>query len=644
MNVYLYDIQQAVFWFPVLAGLFTLPYLVYQYRKYGSIPWLRSAVIYALIFYLLCAYYLVILPLPPDHNTFVAYAATPQLMPFHFVSVFATHTSFIFTDPATWLGVLRNPTVYEAAFNILLTVPLGMFLRYYFHCRWWQCFLIGLATTLFFEISQITGLFGTYEHPYRLFDVDDLLLNTFGTMLGFWITGPLLNFLPDINHLNEKARLEGTYASFPRRMLAFFFDAIFIIVFAVGTLFIAQFCGFAPISPLESENAVSLSTLTGLMSAGYLIFFMLAPCLTRGQTLGQKIVKLHITHPDGSPAHFYQYFVRYGLLYLFLTIPLWFMLWTGNSAEDASLEAGSVLVFFVDHRITFAALFGALGVLWLVTIAFRAFRSSPEHPFTMLNGVMSNTRIMTDSAIADALNREAVLDVSEIARLERMIAEDDTSLPILMKRAGHTITETVRRIYPDPSPVTVFCGAGNNGGDGWVCAGELAALGYPVTLISPLIAENVTAEPARSCALEQFRQAASSNEPLRVLIDPDEKDIAALLKKSDIVIDALLGTGFSGGSLRSPLDTWIRLINEAHKENSSQRTIAIDVPSGLSAQTGKAAIPCIEADYTVTMLAYKPGLLIEEAEGFCGVLSLGHIVDIKPYLKRLDLVTTIPAI
>ena len=73
----------------------------------------------------------------------------------------------------------------------MLTVPLGAYLCYLFRCRWWMALLIGMATTLLFETSQLTGLFGLYAHPYRLFDVDDLILNTAGTMLGFWLMIPL---------------------------------------------------------------------------------------------------------------------------------------------------------------------------------------------------------------------------------------------------------------------------------------------------------------------------------------------------------------------------------------------------------------------------------------------------------------------
>ena len=64
-------------------------------------------------------------------------------------------------------------------------------------------------------------------------------------------------------------------------------------------------------------------------------------------------------------------------------------------------------------------------------------------------------------------------------------------------------------------------------------------------------------------------------------------------------------------------------------------TVAVDVPSGLSAQTGAAARPCLAADMTVTMLAYKPGLVATETNRWTGMVTLARLVDTKPYLAAL---------
>ena len=109
------------------------PYLIYQYRKFGSVPWLRTFIVYSFVFYLLCAYFLVLLPLPENRSAVVPYAQTPQLVPFNFVREFLAETTFSVSDPTTWLPVLRDPYVYEALFNVLLLVPLDVYKRQHSH-------------------------------------------------------------------------------------------------------------------------------------------------------------------------------------------------------------------------------------------------------------------------------------------------------------------------------------------------------------------------------------------------------------------------------------------------------------------------------------------------------------------------------
>ena len=111
MNVYLSDILTACILFPVVAFLITVPYMIYQYRRRGSVPKLHTAIVYSFVFYLMCAYFLVLLPLPADRTAYVAYAATPQLVPFNFVHEFLAETTFSPSDPATWLRVLRDPYI-----------------------------------------------------------------------------------------------------------------------------------------------------------------------------------------------------------------------------------------------------------------------------------------------------------------------------------------------------------------------------------------------------------------------------------------------------------------------------------------------------------------------------------------------------
>lgn len=213
--------------------------------------------------------------------------------------------------------------------------------------------------------------------------------------------------------------------------------------------------------------------------------------------------------------------------------------------------------------------------------------------------------------------------------------------------------------------VCVLTGSGNNGGDGWVCAESLARSGYPVTLITPKTAEELTAEPARTEARSSLKRTLEGEFPLTVAVAPEADDAAQALDEAEVVVDAILGTGFTGSSLREPYATWISLANlrrfkgprgkgrGAHRARTGKPSkrasgttlrdrrkdapfaVAVDVPSGYSAQAATWADPCFCADVTVTMLAMKPGLIASGAERFCGQVKLAELVDTAPYREKL---------
>lgn len=635
MHVYTNDLLTAVITFPFIALAITIPYMIYQYRKFGSIPPLRSLIVYSFVFYLLCAYFLVILPLPEDHSIVVPYAQNPQLVPLNFIHEFLAQTTFSIHAPSTWLATLKDPYIYEAIFNVALLVPLGMYLRYYFRRTWWQTLILGFCTTLFFEISQITGLFGSYAHPYRLFDVDDLILNTLGAMVGYLIVSPAMRILPDIRVVNEEAREEGIHASFTRRSLSFGLDFLFA---TIATLALAFFLVVTDGQTALNDIGASTSSISlGLEFLPLLVFFVIVPSITRGQTLGQMILNLVIVRPDASRAHWYQFLGRYGLLYMFFAAPIVLVNWIIELDVPTSGELTSLMNLIIEAKFVLLALWVACLITWFISILGRAARSRKQKkPFVMLNGLLSGTRVMTLEGVERTRNRSVVLSVGQVQKLEQMIDAGGVSLSELMKRAGHSVSDVILKRYPDPTGVAILCGAGNNGGDGWVVAGDLAALGYPVVVLTPLIAERIKAEPARTAAIEIFSSASEQQLPLRVIVSPDADDIERELNKAHIFVDALLGTGFTGSELREPYDLWIDTLNAQRAADKKSSVFAIDVPSGFSAQTGQATDPCVKADTTITMLAYKPGLLMGGADRYCGDILLAKIVDTLPYLDRLE--------
>lgn len=228
---------------------------------------------------------------------------------------------------------------------------------------------------------------------------------------------------------------------------------------------------------------------------------------------------------------------------------------------------------------------------------------------------------VSDAALND-VKPVPVMDVAEVVALEQRIAQEGTSLYTLMTRAGKAVAEAVCQHAPVGSYVVVLAGSGNNGGDGWVAAEDLAEQGYNVVLVTKAPAAEIKAEPAKTAALK-----AEEGGSFRVEVDPGRGAIEEELKRADVVVDAILGTGFSYSEVREPYESWIALANEVcgRKPECSGKgagegawLIAVDCPSGLNAQMGTAAQACIRADETITMLAVKTGLLVPEAAPYIG--------------------------
>lgn len=405
MSNFAYDIQLGFLTFPFVALALSLPYMVYQYRRFGAISAWKTVVVFSFVLYCLCACYLIALPLPKDHHTIVAIAQTPQLDPMHLfdqlAAVFAA-TDFSLADRSTWAPTFKNKVVYEAVFNVMLTMPLGAYLGYLFRCRWWQVLLIGFCTTLTFEVSQLTGLFGIYEHPYRLFDVDDMLLNTLGAMLGFWLALPLIRALPPMDRIDDSLRARGLQrVTATRRIVAFFLDCLATVtLFSLAWLFasptnlqIARSLALDP-SVAEARGAawrflqgISTDPVSALLvlAAAALVVFVATPIITQGRTPGQALCGLKIVTVEGARPPWHAYFTRYALLGLVLSCPLWLAMLTPDEVEGVG---GSTFVAAA------ALAYGA----WTASLIVRALVSMAGHPAPMLNEIASGTRLVPSKA------------------------------------------------------------------------------------------------------------------------------------------------------------------------------------------------------------------------------------------------------
>lgn len=397
MSNFIYDIQLGFLAFPLVALLLAVPYALYQYRRFGAISIWKTFVVFTFILYCLCAVSLIVFPLPADHSAVVESARTPQLHPFHVIEQIRETTDFSLGDRSTWGPALRSPVVYEAIFNVMLTVPLGAYLYYLFRCRWWMALLIGMATTLLFETSQLTGLFGLYAHPYRLFDVDDLILNTTGTMLGFWLMIPLAWALPSMDEVNEQARERGSSrVSLTRRVLAAVVDltvlaALFVLAWIVLSPTDTQIAKALAVDPSRAgAKTLAFRFIGGLfadpMSALLLalgigaVLFAVIPMASKGRTIGKALVGIRIVKADGGDAPAWGYWVRYLASAFFLLIPVALVLLAPEEIEGVSNN-------------TLFQIVGLVVVVWALTIVARVIGSFSGYPYVSLNEIVSGTRL-----------------------------------------------------------------------------------------------------------------------------------------------------------------------------------------------------------------------------------------------------------
>ena len=297
MNSYLYAMKTAFLFFPIIAILLTLPYVLSQYKKYGSLLVFRTAIIYSFILYLIVIYFLVILPLPPIEevrnytNDFV------QLKPFYAITYLQQHIHFDITDFSTYSRLFGNAYFYQFIYNIFITIPFGIYLRYYFKCKFTKTLLLSFLLSLFFELTQLSGLYGIYPRPYRIFDVDDLITNTLGGVLGYFITPFFCFFLPSRDRMDEKAYKKGEKVSFSRRFVAFSIDFF---IFSLLCL-ILYFC-----VRIYSKN-ISFFVPMGI---GFGMYYLLLPILYNGYTIGRFLVKIQVVSKNDMPSKWYQLMIR----------------------------------------------------------------------------------------------------------------------------------------------------------------------------------------------------------------------------------------------------------------------------------------------------------------------------------------------
>ncbi|OBZ14439.1 teicoplanin resistance protein VanZ [Bacillus sp. FJAT-27264] len=354
---YLFPISYAFMTFPLAALLFTLPFMIVQYRRHGYIHKVRALMLYLLLLYLMNAFYLVLLPLPASRHNLAPTGNSIQSIPFQFIQdIMQSFRAGSADAPKSYWSVLSEPAFLQVLFNVLLTVPFGMFLNYYFRTRWVVCLMLSFSLSLFFEVTQITGIYGFYDHPYRVFDVDDLMANTLGGILGFraasWISG----LLPKIEQLDAEANLVDKRVTFLRRSIAFMMDLCVVFLFYLALRF------------LYVPGAYWIATG---------VYYILLPWLTNGRTVGKWVVRIHLQGLNGAKISLWGLLKRYGVLY-----------WVFFGLQVLLLEPKVVDVLSSAWYLRLQGLFLLVDLLFFIHLMIKVFKKDSMLFYESISGTI----------------------------------------------------------------------------------------------------------------------------------------------------------------------------------------------------------------------------------------------------------------
>ncbi|MBQ1595786.1 MAG: NAD(P)H-hydrate dehydratase [Clostridia bacterium] len=222
-----------------------------------------------------------------------------------------------------------------------------------------------------------------------------------------------------------------------------------------------------------------------------------------------------------------------------------------------------------------------------------------------------------------------ITTADEIRAIEVREDEIGTKFLALMEKAGSGCADLIMEEYaPDGGPVTVVCGSGKNGGDGFVIARKLLRAGYDVCAVLAF------GEPKAADAVENFRRANDLAVPMFSWGAPEAEEA---VKTAQVLVDCMFGIGFRGAANELQSEVFSAM-NEAPGD-----TVSIDVPSGVVTDTGEVLGTAVKADRTIAISTLKPLHVLYPAREYCGeirILDIGLLPAsyeaVTPRLHTLD--------
>ena len=219
-----------------------------------------------------------------------------------------------------------------------------------------------------------------------------------------------------------------------------------------------------------------------------------------------------------------------------------------------------------------------------------------------------------------------ILLAEEMRSLDRA-AEEEIGIPglVLMENAGRAVADAAEKMLGTccHKKIVIFAGKGNNGGDGSGAGRWLHNRGAEVTLVLACRAEDLAGSAA-----DELQYYIACGAAVLEITDVDDNlrfaEIENLALQADLLIDALLGTGFSG-KMRSLFIRLCGCINRVKETNPACGVLAVDIPTGVNADTGEADTSAVRADTTLTMALPKLGLYLYPGAEHAGTVQVADI-------------------
>lgn len=223
---------------------------------------------------------------------------------------------------------------------------------------------------------------------------------------------------------------------------------------------------------------------------------------------------------------------------------------------------------------------------------------------------------MTTILSPEQLLSDSVLSTQKVREIDSLaVGQFGMNSLILMENAGLGCFHWILKRFPQKLKTLILCGPGNNGGDGLVITRHLRNNGWDCHAILMGPAEKFSNDTRHHC-----RILGEGREPgMRVVTTQDADLVQPLIDQAELVIDAMLGTGASGNP-RPPFSQWIEWANSA-----AGFRLAIDIPTGVNADSGQCGWPVFHADATLTFVALKPSMILLDSQSIYGNL---HVLPI----------------